>query len=84
MTKCFNQREVTRKRDRQTGLDNVNHQITDVKNLTIDGASLTVLNIQFMCDKKITPWCICDENTTNLKNSVNVNNSSTKTGKKQP
>lgn len=81
MAKCFQQREVTRKRDRQTGLDNVNYQITDVKNLTIDGAPLTVLNIQFMCDKKLTPWCICDENTNSIKNSVNE--SSSKTGKKQ-
>lgn len=60
MTKCFNQREVTRKRDRQTGLNSVKYKITDVKNMTIDDVPLTILNIHFSCDKKVTPWCTCD------------------------
>lgn len=58
--KCFNQREVTRKRDRETGLSTVDYTIQDVKELTIDGtAKVTVLNIKLNCDRNLTPWCDC-------------------------
>lgn len=63
MTKCFNQREITRKRDRITGLNNVIYQISAVKNCTIDGASLTILNIELSCNRKVTPWCDCSDAT---------------------
>ncbi|KAF5287533.1 hypothetical protein FQR65_LT12204 [Abscondita terminalis] len=59
--KCYNQREVTRKRDRQTGLHNVNYTISSIKNVTIDDAPLTVINIALICDHKLTPWCDCSE-----------------------
>ncbi|KAK0082215.1 hypothetical protein PV325_010867 [Microctonus aethiopoides] len=59
MAKCFNQREVTRKRDRQTGLNNVLYNIDDVVNITISNVSMTILNIALICDKSITPWCEC-------------------------
>lgn len=59
-TKCFNQREVTRKRDRQTGLNTLKYSIVDTKSLTIDAAKLTVLNIKLTCDRTQTPWCDCD------------------------
>ncbi len=58
-TKCFNQREVTRKRDRQTGLDTIKYAISDTKTLTIDDAKVIVLNIKLTCDKAVTPWCDC-------------------------
>ncbi|XP_015597189.1 beta-1,4-galactosyltransferase 7 isoform X2 [Cephus cinctus] len=61
MTKCFNQREVTRKRDRQTGLNNVSYKLTGTIKMTIADTALTVLNISLMCDKSITPWCECDK-----------------------
>jgi len=57
--KCFNQREVTRKRDRQTGLDTIKYAISDTKILTIDDAKVIVLNIKLNCDKTVTPWCDC-------------------------
>ncbi|KAF5274005.1 hypothetical protein FQA39_LY01120 [Lamprigera yunnana] len=65
--KCYNQREVTRKRDRQTGLHNVNYTISSIKNLTIDEAPLTVINIQLICDHKLTPWCDCAEKKVDTK-----------------
>lgn len=59
-TKCFNQREVTRKRDRETGLSTVDYNLLDVKKLTIDDVvKVTVLNIQLNCDRNLTPWCDC-------------------------
>ncbi|KAJ6629956.1 Beta-1,4-galactosyltransferase 7 [Pseudolycoriella hygida] len=61
-TKCFNQREITRKRDRQTGLDNIKYAISDTKTLTIDDAKVIVLNIKLTCDKSVTPWCDCSGN----------------------
>lgn len=58
--KCFSQREITRKRDRETGLSTVDYAISDVKTLTIDStAKLTVLNIKLNCDRNLTPWCDC-------------------------
>lgn len=65
MAKCFNQREVTRKRDRETGLSTTKYKITDVKNVTIDGAPLTIVNVHLYCDKILTPWCDCTDNKTN-------------------
>lgn len=59
-TKCFNQREVTRKRDRQTGLNTLKYSIADTKTMTIDAAKLTVLNIKLSCNRTLTPWCDCD------------------------
>ncbi|XP_014092353.2 beta-1,4-galactosyltransferase 7 [Bactrocera oleae] len=60
--KCFNQKEVTRKRDRQTGLNTLNYKILKVHEMSIDGVSITVLNILLECDIKETPWCDCSGN----------------------
>ncbi|XP_017142607.1 beta-1,4-galactosyltransferase 7 [Drosophila miranda] len=57
--KCFNQKEMTRKRDHKTGLDNVKYKILKVQGLTIDGIDITVLNIMLECDVNKTPWCDC-------------------------
>ncbi|XP_034949086.1 beta-1,4-galactosyltransferase 7 [Chelonus insularis] len=66
MAKCFNQRDATRKRDRQTGLNNVSYKIDEVVNMTISNTHLTLLNIALICDKSLTPWCECISNRTNL------------------
>ncbi|XP_014207195.1 beta-1,4-galactosyltransferase 7 [Copidosoma floridanum] len=80
MAKCFNQREVTRKRDRQTGLNNVAYKIENTINAKIENTSITILNVMLTCDKSITPWCLCDmlnivsdkkiKNQSNLKTNV--------------
>jgi hypothetical protein len=61
MTKCFNQRDVTRRRDRQTGLADVAYKLTGIHELKIDGAPITVINIMLSCDKRLTPWCNCSD-----------------------
>jgi xylosylprotein 4-beta-galactosyltransferase len=61
MTKCFNQRDVTRRRDRQTGLADVAYKLTGIHELKIDGAPITVINIMLSCDKMLTPWCTCSD-----------------------
>lgn len=60
-TKCFNQKEETRKRDTKTGLNTISYKISDRKELAIDGIKLTVLNVNLDCDKNFTPWCDCTE-----------------------
>lgn len=57
--KCFNQKEVTRKRDRETGLNNIKHRIIRTNRLVIDGTPVTIVNIALECDMKRTPWCNC-------------------------
>lgn len=67
--KCFNQREVTRKRDRETGLSTLKYEIRSINKLQIDDvANVTVLNIQLMCNHQETPWCDCI-NDGNKKNN---------------
>lgn len=69
MIKCYNQQEVTRHRDRHTGLSTVKYSIQSRKEVTIDGAPLTILNTVLECDKAITPWCDCTENIGNTPKS---------------
>ncbi|XP_058454278.1 beta-1,4-galactosyltransferase 7 [Malaya genurostris] len=58
--KCYEQREVTRRRDRETGLNTLLYSIERRYELTINQVPLTVLNINLQCDKTQTPWCECD------------------------
>lgn len=69
MAKCFNQREVTRKRDRQTGLNDVTYTLVGTHQLTINGASLTILNIHLNCNQTLTPWCDCGNIVVNKSQS---------------
>ena len=57
--KCYNQRNMTRRRDRQTGLSNVLYRVSAKRNLTIDGTPVVMLDIHLECDKALTPWCNC-------------------------
>ncbi|KAJ8878848.1 hypothetical protein PR048_019437 [Dryococelus australis] len=61
MIKCYNQREVTRRRDRQTGLSSVAYRVESMRKVVIDGASVTVVNVVLHCNKQLTPWCECSE-----------------------
>jgi len=59
MYKCFNQREVTRRRDRVTGMDSLNYTLTSRSSVVIEDAHVTILNIMLHCDRSLTPWCTC-------------------------
>lgn len=61
MTKCFNQREVTRRRDKETGLNNVAYSIEREHEISVDGASALIINIKLKCNREVTPWCSCDD-----------------------
>lgn len=69
MVKCYNQQEVTRHRDRQTGLSTVKYSVQSRREMTIDGAPFTLLNVVLECDKEVTPWCDCTENVGNTPRS---------------
>lgn len=69
MTKCFNQKEVTRRRDRETGLHNVEFTVENEHEVNIDGAYAVILNIKLKCNRQLTPWCICDSEKPVLKQS---------------
>lgn len=60
-TKCYNQRDMSRRRDRETGLGNVKYTLNKVSKLDIDGVPVTMLNVWLDCDKTKTPWCDCSE-----------------------
>lgn len=60
--KCFNQKEVTRRRDRETGLNTTKYSIKNINELTIDNTAVTVVNIKLICDTLLTPWCDCSNN----------------------
>ncbi|CAH2234742.1 jg20969 [Pararge aegeria aegeria] len=61
MRKCYNQREVTRRRDRVTGIHDVKYNIHSTHNVTIDSLPVTVINVELICNKTATPWCQCPE-----------------------
>ncbi|KAF4518452.1 hypothetical protein B566_EDAN002107 [Ephemera danica] len=61
MTKCYKQQEITRKRDRKTGLADVKYAMKTKRLLTIDGHQCTVLDIALQCDRELTPWCDCSD-----------------------
>ncbi|XP_068221474.1 beta-1,4-galactosyltransferase 7 isoform X2 [Palaemon carinicauda] len=69
MIKCYNQQEVTRRRDRETGLSTTQYHVQSIKEMSIQGAPVTVLNVILECDRNLTPWCDCTENVGNVPRS---------------
>ncbi|XP_076338199.1 pantetheinase-like isoform X2 [Tachypleus tridentatus] len=55
--RLYNQREATRWRDHQTGLNTVQYRVVSKHNLMIDEASVTVINVELVCNYTVTPWC---------------------------
>lgn len=75
-TKCYNQREVTRRRDHETGLSTIKYKISERRELTIDDLTkVTILNINLECDKASTPWCECDGKVTSDNAGASKNKS---------
>ncbi|RWS29898.1 beta-1:4-galactosyltransferase 7-like isoform X2 [Leptotrombidium deliense] len=56
--KLYNQKEVTRRRDRETGLHNVDYELLSKHRLQIDGSECTVICVKLKCNVKTTPWCV--------------------------
>ena len=77
MVKCYNQKNVTSRRDRQTGLRTVSYKIVSRQEITISDAPATILNIALVCDRTLTPWCDCDNaggvESNNLSSAVAEN-----------
>ncbi len=58
--KCYNQRDVTKRRDRETGLDNVDFDLKATRTLRVDDAfEAVVLDVALRCDRDKTPFCDC-------------------------
>ncbi|XP_074642346.1 beta-1,4-galactosyltransferase 7-like [Tubulanus polymorphus] len=55
--KYENQKQVTSKRDYKTGIRNVKYQVLSRIPLVVDGANITVINVQLTCDYRLTPFC---------------------------
>ena len=53
--------QKSRHRDRVTGVDSVQYDLISRHNITVDGAPVTVLNVELRCDLTKTPWCISHE-----------------------
>ncbi|KAI5694100.1 hypothetical protein M8J75_010680 [Diaphorina citri] len=67
MQKCYNQKEVTRKRDRDTGLHNVQYDIPSHYVMHVNGSSAVILNVALRCNHTLTPWCVCKGGATAAK-----------------
>ncbi|XP_015918394.1 beta-1,4-galactosyltransferase 7-like [Parasteatoda tepidariorum] len=55
--RLYNQKESTRKRDRVTGLSNVQYQLIQTHQLMIDQAPVIMHNVKLICNRTLTPWC---------------------------
>ncbi len=62
MSKCYNQHEVTRKRDRETGLDaGLSFKTGRIFQNCIDNIPYVLINVVLECDRSKTPWCDCKD-----------------------
>ncbi|KAL1137946.1 hypothetical protein AAG570_009641 [Ranatra chinensis] len=64
MAKCYNQREVTRRRDRQTGLKDPGFYVRTLKQLVIENTPVSVVNTELRCNRTLTPWCLCSSSSS--------------------
>lgn len=59
-TRCQNQTTNSQDlRDLAASLDNTKYNLLNVQELTIDGHEVTFLNVELICDRKVTSWCEC-------------------------
>ena len=56
---CYNQRDMTRRRDRTGGFHTIDYEMGGVQHMTVDGHHFQLLNVRLKCDKDETPWCDC-------------------------
>lgn len=70
MAKCYDQFNRTKKRDRLTGLNNLNYTLLSTNHMTVDSAPLILLNVKLQCDTMISPWCDCGNSSQNSQSSA--------------
>lgn len=58
---CHTENKPYTHRHQNDGVNTTKYNITDVRELTISGAKLTILNVDFPCDRNVTPWCDCSD-----------------------
>ncbi|KAH9527067.1 Beta-1,4-galactosyltransferase 7 [Dermatophagoides farinae] len=56
--KLFNQKEITRRRDRQTGLNTTKFNLLTIYNMTIENIEFRIFNVAIYCNVDRTPWCL--------------------------
>lgn len=59
--RCHTERKPIATRYEIDGANATQVNISDIRELTINGAKVTVLNIDYQCDKSLTPWCDCSD-----------------------
>ncbi len=61
--KCYNQRDLTRRRDRVTGLNTTKYNVrSPVRRVHIEGGGpVFVLQVELHCDRERTPYCDCTD-----------------------
>ena len=52
--------QITRKRDRETGLNTLEYDLINVRHMTVEDIPFVVINTKLKCDKTLTPWCDCE------------------------
>ena len=58
--KCYDQVKITRKRDRETGLNSLKYDVLNIHHMTVDDIPFVVIIVKLKCDKPLTPWCDCE------------------------
>uniref|UniRef100_A0AC34QH89 Beta-1,4-galactosyltransferase 7 n=1 Tax=Panagrolaimus sp. JU765 TaxID=591449 RepID=A0AC34QH89_9BILA len=53
----YNQKNMTHRRDRLTGLENVQYKITRRKIMEINNVDVTVVDVELFCNRTFTPYC---------------------------
>ena len=49
--------QVSKKRDRVTGVRTVKYSVTSTVEMTIGGAPLNFVSVELVCDYNVTPFC---------------------------
>lgn len=57
----FDQKEKTKRLDRETGVATVQYSVESRRELTIDDHPVTIINLMLDCNVTATPWCLKSE-----------------------
>jgi xylosylprotein 4-beta-galactosyltransferase len=57
--KCYDKAQKSRRSDRDSGLDSLEYEVSNIHHMTIEDIPFVVVNVKLKCDKSLTPWCDC-------------------------